>query len=89
MERLETLIKSRNSDASELASLRENIQILRAGVKVTDLGDEVSSQLLHLLNISSEGIDRKCRDCLLKAIRFSTMNKRYDQVEVAHGATFK
>ncbi|KAG4434031.1 hypothetical protein IFR05_010485 [Cadophora sp. M221] len=89
LERLEALIKSRNSDASELAALRENIQILRAGVKATELGDEVSSQLLHLLNISSEGIDCKCRDYLLKAISFSTMNKRYDQVDVAHEATFK
>ncbi|KAH6712458.1 hypothetical protein BKA61DRAFT_692416, partial [Leptodontidium sp. MPI-SDFR-AT-0119] len=89
LERLETLIKSRNSDASELAYLRENIQILRAGVRITDLGDEVSSQLLHLLNISSEGTDRKYQDYILKAISFPNMDKRYDQIEAAHGATFE
>ncbi|KAH7348420.1 hypothetical protein BKA65DRAFT_550493 [Rhexocercosporidium sp. MPI-PUGE-AT-0058] len=89
LERLEILMKSGKSDASELALLRDHIQIIRAGVRVTDLDNKVSSQLLHLLNISSEGIDRKCQDYILKAISFQSMNRRYDQVETAHGDTFR
>ncbi|PVH86429.1 hypothetical protein DL98DRAFT_407551, partial [Cadophora sp. DSE1049] len=88
LERLEALITSRKSDTSELASLRDNIQILRAGVRVVELAPEASTQLLHLLQLSSDEIDRKCRDYILKGIGFPSMSKRYHEVETAHHATF-
>jgi hypothetical protein len=82
------LIKARKSDASELASLRDNIQTLRAGVPVEYMSSEVLSQLLHLLALSTNGIDRKCRDCILEGVSFPNMNKRYDDADTAHHATF-
>jgi len=89
LQRLDTLLKTRHLDASKVVSLRNDIQTLRAGIRVTDLGPEVSSLLLHLLGMTTEKFDRKCRDYILKGISFPSMKKRYDEVDAAHGATFR
>jgi len=76
LERLECLITSSKSDATELASLRDNIQTLRAGVRLTELDSEVSTHLLHLFRLSSSEIDQRSRDSILKEISFPSMKKR-------------
>ncbi|KAK0121729.1 hypothetical protein ONS95_010015 [Cadophora gregata] len=88
LERLESLITSNKSNATQLSSLRENIQILRSGVRAADLNPEISTQLLHLFQLSSSETDRSCRDYILKGISFPTMRKRYNEVVKAHQTTF-
>jgi hypothetical protein len=89
VQRLEHLIKTGESNADELASLQKNVDALRSGVKLTEIGPDVEQQLCKLLDISDTALQAIMQYRILNSVSFGEMHRRFDSVAHANHATFE
>lgn len=86
--KLEEIIKSHKSERGELSAIRRHLQATRTGVETCSLGGEAVYQLRQILNFSDQVIFKVRTTLILDALRFETMNERFDSVEEAHSTRF-
>ena len=87
--RLDTLIKNGNCNADELSSLRKNVNALRSGVKLAEIGPGVEQQLRNLLSISDTAMNTVTQHRILNGLAFKEMHRRLDSVAKANHGTFE
>jgi hypothetical protein len=87
--RLDSLIKTGKCNADELSSLRKNVDALRFGVKLTEIGPGVEQQLRKLLSISDTAMNTVTKYRILNSLAFNEMHRRFDSVAKANHGTFE
>jgi hypothetical protein len=89
IQRLEDIIKTGKSNADELASLRQNTDALRSGIRLTEIGPNVEQQLSKLLHVSDTALQAVIQHHILNSLSFGEMHRRFDTVGHASHETFE
>lgn len=89
IQRLEDIIKTGKSNADELASLRQNTDALRSGIRLTEIGPDVEQQLCKLLQVSDTALQAVIQHHILNSLSFGEMHRRFDTVGHASHKTFE
>src|SRR6202041_1886390 len=77
------------SNADELASLRQNTDALRSGIRLTEIGPDVEQQICKLLHVSDTALQAVIQHHILNSLSFGEMHRRFDTVGHASHRTFK
>jgi hypothetical protein len=85
---LKELAKIANEDTVRLDVLQGHVTQLRLGVTVTEISQRAQEQLRELLNLSEAACEAVAQQSILKALAFSDMYGRFEDVEKAHFDTF-
>lgn len=88
LERLDRLVTSGQASQDELRSLSRNIESLRQGTNVSCLSTEALGQVRSLVQLSDEAILKARQARVLDALRFQSMNERFEDIEEAREKTF-
>ncbi|KAI1471225.1 uncharacterized protein F4812DRAFT_170803 [Daldinia caldariorum] len=73
---------------NELQSLARNVESLRQGGNVSFLTTAALNQIRSLVQLSDEAISKVRQSRVLDALRFQSMNERFEDIEKAHAKTF-
>ncbi|OTB16307.1 hypothetical protein K445DRAFT_351197, partial [Daldinia sp. EC12] len=73
---------------NELQSLARNIESLRQGSNVSCLTTDALDQIRALVQLSDDAILKVRQNRVLDALRFQSMNERFEDIEEAHLKTF-
>ncbi|RFU29568.1 hypothetical protein B7463_g6785, partial [Scytalidium lignicola] len=86
---LKALAKSAEREAVRLEVLEAHIKELREGVTVTCISPEAQKQLWNILHLSEAASNAIKQHRILKALAFSDMYGRFEDVDIAHYKTFE
>ncbi|CVK94865.1 related to small s protein [Fusarium mangiferae] len=89
LERLNQLLTYGQSNEAEITSLRRNIDALRSGLQVKFLSLDALEQIREVFSLSDRATLKVRGSCILSALRFDSMDERYDDVAKAHDKTFE
>ncbi|KLO90517.1 small s protein [Fusarium fujikuroi] len=89
LERLNQLLIYGQSNEAEITSLRRNIDALRSGLQVKFLSLDALEQIREMFSLSDRATLKVRGSCILSALRFDSMDERYDNVAKAHDKTFE
>jgi hypothetical protein len=87
--RLDEIIKTGSANAEELASLRQNIDALRSGIQLTEIGPEPERQLSRLPHLSDTALQVVTQHRILNSLSFGEIHKRFQNVQTASYKTFE
>ncbi|KAI1800955.1 hypothetical protein F4811DRAFT_564394 [Daldinia bambusicola] len=87
-ELLEQVEQCGQASNKELQSLSKNVESLRQGSNVSFLTTDALNQIRSLVQLSDEATFKVRQFRVLDALRFQSMNERFEDIEKAHAKTF-
>lgn len=78
---------SRSAD-NQLQALVTNTDLLRSGVRTTELSPLALGQIRSLVSLSDQVAENEYRRKILKEVFIDKMESRFDEIEAAHAETF-